>query len=110
MALIRHVPLWKAFRLYSLPRRQMLSWASYTGCIMRIGPHRLQRKKASTTIPPSTTVWTRASVPFRILDVEFRPSEVLFTLEPETYRIYLADFNDTADSEAKVSKDGRFGP
>jgi len=44
--------------------------------------------------------------PFRIFEVEFRPSEVLFMLEPETYRIYLADFDETADSEAKVSEDG----
>ncbi len=48
--------------------------------------------------------------PFRILEVEFRPSEVLFTLEPETYRIYLADFDDTADSEAKTSEDGKDQP
>ena len=29
---------------------------------------------------------------------EFRPSEVLFTMEPETYRIYLADFNSESDA------------
>lgn len=29
---------------------------------------------------------------FRIFDVEFRPSEVLFTLEPVSYRVYLAEF------------------
>ena len=28
----------------------------------------------------------------RIYEVEFRPSEVLFQMEPETYRVYLADF------------------
>ncbi|MCA3748325.1 MAG: abortive infection family protein [Rubrobacter sp.] len=28
----------------------------------------------------------------QIFDAEFRPSEVLFEMEPETYRIYLADF------------------
>ena len=33
---------------------------------------------------------------FRVLDAEFRPSEVLFQMEPETYRIHLAEF----DSEA----------
>jgi hypothetical protein len=27
----------------------------------------------------------------RIFDVEFRPSEVLFQMEPETYRVYLAE-------------------
>lgn len=34
-----------------------------------------------------------------ILGVEFRPSEVLFQMEPETYRIYLADFNAEPESE-----------
>ena len=33
----------------------------------------------------------------RIYDVEFRPSEVLFQMEPESYRVYLAEF----DGEAK---------
>ncbi len=28
----------------------------------------------------------------RIFDVEFRPSQVLFEMEPESYRIYLAEF------------------
>ena len=30
---------------------------------------------------------------FRVFDVEFRPSEVLYRMEPETYRIYLAEFD-----------------
>jgi hypothetical protein len=29
----------------------------------------------------------------RIFDVEFQPSEVLYQMEPETYRVYLADFD-----------------
>lgn len=29
---------------------------------------------------------------FRVFEVEFRPSEVLFHLEPESYRVYLAEF------------------
>lgn len=33
----------------------------------------------------------------RIFEVEFRPSEVLYHMEPETYRVYLADFD--ADPE-----------
>jgi len=33
----------------------------------------------------------------RIFDVEFRPSEVLFQMEPETYRVYLAEFDAEAD-------------
>jgi hypothetical protein len=36
--------------------------------------------------------------PLRIFEVEFRASEVLFQIEPETYRIYLAEF-DGADTE-----------
>ena len=40
----------------------------------------------------------------RIFEIEFPPSKVLFQMEPESYRIYLAEFNDkdedtgTADS------------
>ncbi len=30
----------------------------------------------------------------RIFDSEFRPSEVLFQMEPESYRVYLAEFDD----------------
>lgn len=29
----------------------------------------------------------------RIYDVDFRSSEVLFQMEPETYRVYLAEFD-----------------
>ena len=39
----------------------------------------------------------------RIYEVEFLPSEVLFQMEPETYRVYLAEFeaeNGDADSDA----------
>ncbi len=48
--------------------------------------------------------------PFRIFDVEFRPSEVLFRLEPESYRIYLAEFDDGDNSEANASIGGRVQP
>ena len=48
--------------------------------------------------------------PFRIIEVEFRPSEVLFTLEPETYRIYFADFDGGADSETIASVGGEVQP
>jgi hypothetical protein len=37
--------------------------------------------------------------PFTVFDAEFRASEVLFQLEPETYRIYMAEF-DGADEAA----------
>lgn len=32
--------------------------------------------------------------PLGIFEVEFRASEVLFKMEPETYRIYLTEFQD----------------
>lgn len=35
----------------------------------------------------------------RIYEVEFPPSEVLFQMEPETYRVYLAEFDAGAESE-----------
>jgi hypothetical protein len=34
----------------------------------------------------------------QIFEVEFRPSEILFNMEPETYRVYLAEFDE--DGEA----------
>ena len=37
--------------------------------------------------------------PLRIREVEFRASEVLWTMEPETYRIYLAEFDGAGDGE-----------
>ena len=36
----------------------------------------------------------------RIFEVEFRPSEVLFQMEPETYRVCLAEFDSQADITA----------
>jgi hypothetical protein len=40
----------------------------------------------------------------RIFDLEFLPSEVLFEIEPESYRIYLADFD--AQLEGNEMKTG----
>jgi len=34
---------------------------------------------------------------FRIYEVEFRPSEVLYHIEPESYRVYLSEFDAEAD-------------
>ena len=48
--------------------------------------------------------------PFLIDDVEFRPSEVLYQLEPETYRIYLAEFENTTGSETREATDGEGPP
>ena len=43
----------------------------------------------------------------RIYGVEFRPSEVLFQMEPETYRVYLAEFRAEAeDAEAAPASAG----
>jgi hypothetical protein len=33
----------------------------------------------------------------RIYDIEFRPSEILFQMEPESYRVYLAEFDAEAE-------------
>jgi Abortive infection C-terminus len=35
----------------------------------------------------------------RIFEAEFRPSEVLYQLEPETYRVYLAEYGTQPESE-----------
>ena len=42
--------------------------------------------------------------PFAVFDVAFRPSEVLFRMEPETYRIYLAEF-DCGDAETAAPEE-----
>ncbi|MBN1869530.1 MAG: abortive infection family protein [Candidatus Omnitrophica bacterium] len=34
----------------------------------------------------------------RIFEIEFRASEILFQMEPESYRIYLAEFKEQAES------------
>lgn len=42
----------------------------------------------------------------RIFEAEFRPSEILFQMEPETYRVYLAEFDAVAeDAEANAAPD-----
>ena len=48
--------------------------------------------------------------PFRVFEIEFRPSEVLFTQEPESYRIYLAEFQDSDVSVADDSVSGEVQP
>lgn len=44
----------------------------------------------------------------RIFDVEFRPSEVLFQMEPETYRVYVAEFG--AEAQEARAPDVADGP
>ena len=39
----------------------------------------------------------------RVFDIEFRPSEVLFHMEPESYRIYLAEFDGQSEGTASES-------
>ena len=41
----------------------------------------------------------------RIFEAEFRPSEVLFLMEPETYRVYLAEF-DTENADTAPASGG----
>ena len=50
-----------------------------------------------------------ASGPVHIFEVEFRASEVLFRMEPETYRIYLAEF-DGNNPDAEVPADEEAQP
>ena len=47
--------------------------------------------------------------PFTVFGLSFRPSEVLFKMEPESYRIYLAEFDD-GDSEATAADDKEGAP
>jgi hypothetical protein len=37
--------------------------------------------------------------PILIFDIEFRPSEILYQMEPESYRIYAAEFDKEADPD-----------
>lgn len=41
--------------------------------------------------------------PIRILEIEFRASEVLFQMEPESYRIYAAEFDEEAERAAAAA-------
>ena len=76
------------------------------------GVHRQDRTPPPTTATFDDNFAFNDSVdetfgPFWIFDVAFRPSEVLFTLEPESYRIYLAEFDDGDNSEANASIGGK---
>lgn len=63
------------------------------------GVHRQGRPEAVTPLPTfdqhaDFNDWVDAeNPPARVFEVEFRPSEILFHLEPETYRVYLAEFD-----------------
>lgn len=46
--------------------------------------------------------------PVRVFEVQFRASEVLFRMEPETYRIYLAEFDgNDADASAPAEEEAQ---
>ena len=72
--------------------------------------HRVHRQDRESSSPagesfdengPFNDYVDEASGPVRVFEVEFRASEVLFRMEPETYRIYLAEFDgDNSDAEA----------
>ena len=70
--------------------------------------HRVHRQDRMSPPPPEPSFDDNGAFndhvdetfgPLRIFEVEFRASEVLHRMEPETYRIYLAEFNAT-DAEA----------
>ncbi len=42
----------------------------------------------------------------KIFEAEFRPSEVLFQMEPETYRVYLADFQPEVENGSEADDEG----
>ena len=74
--------------------------------------HRVHRQ--DRTPPPSPRALFEANPAFnnavdeahgliRIFESEFRPSEVLFEMEPETYRIYLSEFKQEAEDAPPVS-------
>lgn len=42
--------------------------------------------------------------PIRIFDIELRASEILFQMEPESYRIYLAEFDEDIESAGAQSR------
>ena len=74
--------------------------------------HRVYRQEHSSSTAPKVSFDDNPTFnksldetfgPFQIFEVEFRPSEVLFELEQETYRIYLTGFDD--DDSETISSD-----
>lgn len=68
--------------------------------------HRIHRQ--DRTVPPSPRALYEDNPAFnesvdethgviRIFEAEFQPSEVLFQMEPETYRVYLSEFSAEAE-------------
>ena len=79
--------------------------------------HRVHRQ--DRTLPPPTGPTFDENGPFndhvdetagpvRVFEIEFRASEVLFRMEPDTYRIYLAEFDgNNADAEAPADEEAK---
>lgn len=44
--------------------------------------------------------------PIRIFEIEFRPSDVLFQMEPESYRVYLAEFDAAEPASSAEEREG----
>lgn len=68
--------------------------------------HRVHRQDRTAPLPPRALYAANqafndsideAHGPIRVLEIEFRASEVLFQLEPETYRIYATEFDAEAE-------------
>jgi hypothetical protein len=74
--------------------------------------HRVHRQDRTPTVTPRALFAESAAFNdsvddlhgmIRIYEAEFRPSEVLFQMEPETYRVYLAEFQtESENSETSV--------
>jgi len=73
--------------------------------------HRQERKPAASPRalyednPDFNEFVDEAHETVHIFEVEFRPSEVLFQMEPESYRVYLADFDGNAEGGESVYDD-----
>ena len=67
-----------------------------TASTARIARRRCRRERRTLRTRLSTTLWMKSHGPIRIYEIELRASEVLFQMEPESYRIYAAEFDDEA--------------
>jgi hypothetical protein len=77
--------------------------------------HRVHRQDRTPPAPPAPSLEDNADFntaldeevgPIQIRDVQFNASEVLFRMEPETYRIYLAEFDGNgADAPAPENEE-----
>lgn len=77
--------------------------------------HRVHRQDRTPTVTPRALFAESSAFNdsiddlhgmIRIYEVEFRPSEILFQMEPETYRVYLAEFETEAESAEDSGEGG----